>query len=63
MSDSPGFFRVLFTVLSAFIGIRRSSDHEAVASKIKPWQIIAAALFLVLCLVVSLLLFVRSIVH
>lgn len=49
------------TVLSAFVGIRRKTDHDAVQPVIKPVHIVVTAVVLVLLIIAGLLMLVKTI--
>lgn len=53
--------RTVTTVLSAFVGIRRRADHEASQTAIKPVHIVITAVVLVLCMIIGLVVLVKSI--
>lgn len=51
-----GFVKNVVTVLSAFVGIRKKGDHDAMATSLTPLQVIvtgvvAAALFVIAVIV------------
>jgi hypothetical protein len=55
------FLDIVKTVLSGFIGIRRKSSHEQ--SRIKPAQVIVAALIGVVLFILTLVTIVRIVTH
>lgn len=55
-------FAVVKTVLSAFLGIRKRSGHEADTGQLSPVQIILTGLITAAVFVVSLILLVRFII-
>ena len=61
-SRSPGFIRVVATVLSAFIGIRKRDSAEAAHQAIKPAHMIVAAILCALCFIAILVTLVRFII-
>jgi hypothetical protein len=56
------FWNVVRTVVFAFFGVRKSTQHEKETVHLKPVQIIVAGLIGALVLVTSLLLLVRFII-
>ena len=59
---SPGFLRVVATVLSAFVGIRKRDSAEAVHQTIKPAHVIIAGFIGALCFIAILVTLVRFII-
>ena len=59
---SPGFFRVVATVLSAFIGIRKRASAEAAHQQIKPAHIVVAGIVGALVFIAILVTLVRFII-
>ena len=59
---APGFFRVVATVLSAFIGIRKRESAESAHESIKPAQVIVAGIIGALCFIAILVTLVRFII-
>jgi len=57
-----GFFRVVATVLSAFIGIRKRESAETAHQSIKPAQVIVAGIIGALCFIAILVMLVRFII-
>jgi len=53
---------VVRTVLSAFFGVRKRSNHERDASRIAPWQIALVAVVLVALFIFTLITVVRIVV-
>lgn len=58
-----GLFRAVRTVLSAFIGIRRSESSKNDLAKLSPVQIIVTGVICAVVLMGCLLLLVRQITH
>jgi hypothetical protein len=50
---------VVRTVLSAFFGVRKRSNHERAAARIAPWQIGLVAVGLVVLFIFTLITIVR----
>jgi amino acid transporter len=59
---SPGFLRVVGTVLSAFVGIRKRASAEAAHQTIKPAHVIVAGIIGALCFIAILVTVVRFII-
>lgn len=55
----PAFLKTIGTVLSAFVGIRRKTDHEA--AQIKIGHVIVTALILVSLIIFGLVTLVKTI--
>ena len=55
--------QILKAVLWSFMGIRRKAEHEADAVRLKPVQVILAGLAAALIFVLTLVLFVRFVIH
>lgn len=56
-----GIWRTITTVLWAFFGIRRGADHRAAEKQLKPIQIIAVAVGIVIVFIIGLIILVNSI--
>jgi amino acid transporter len=59
---SAGFLRIVATVLSAFVGIRKRSSAEAVHQSIKPAHVVVAGIIGALCFIAILVTLVRFII-
>lgn len=55
-------FQVAKAVMSAFMGIRKKSDHENDAANLKPWQLIIGGLIGAILFVASILILVNIVV-
>lgn len=60
---SASFFQIVKAVLSAFVGIRRKSDHEFDAATLKPHQVIIGGLIGAALFVICVMLLVRLVVN
>ena len=58
----PGFLRVVATVLSAFIGIRKRASAEAAHREIKPAHVVVAGIIGALVFIAILVTLVRFII-
>ena len=54
--------QVIKAVLWSFLGIRRGSEHEADAVRLKPAQVIVAGIVLAVIFVVTLVVIVRIVI-
>ena len=61
-ADRPSFLRVVATVLSAFIGIRKRASAEAAHAQIKPVHIVIAGIIGALMFIAILVTLVRFII-
>jgi len=59
----PNLLQVFGSVLSAILGIQNSKNRERDFSKGDPKQFIAVYIFIVICVVVSMITLVRVILH
>ena len=60
--QSAGFLRVVVTVLSAFIGIRKKQSAEAAQVEIKPAHIVIAGIIGALLFIATLVTVVRFVI-
>ena len=58
----PGFLRVVFMVLSAFIGIRKRQSAEAAHQVVKPAHVVVAGIIGALVFIAVLVTLVRFII-
>ena len=56
------FAQIVLAVWSSFFGVRKRSDHEAIARSIKPQHLIVAALIGALLFILTLVVVVRIVI-
>ncbi len=61
-SADLSWIKAIFTVLSAFVGIRRGQDHAEVAKQLRPVHYIVSGIFLMMCLILILITVVRVVI-
>jgi len=61
-APEASFLQIVFAVWSSFFGVRKRSDHDAIARSIRPQHLIVAGLVGALMLILTLVVVVRIII-